>query len=153
MQPSDATIEFTPAEREMIERRQRQAQAELARIAAADTLEEQQRLGTEAWARLIERPRAARRVEASRRRTPAPARPTRPGRVVVKRRARAARTTTPSRGDPDDDPDEPPGHPWRSWRDAWALTWAERQPVLWRFRAARCRLLEIREAIRLGVDR
>jgi hypothetical protein len=59
-------------------------------------------------------------------------RPTRSGRVIVKRRSRSTRTTTPSRGDPDDDPDE------RS-EQTWALTFVDRAPVLWRFRAARCR--------------
>jgi hypothetical protein len=53
---------------------------------------------------------------------------------------------------PDRPGHESPGHPWRR-GDPWALQLAERQPVLWRFRAARCRTLEIRESIRLGVDR
>jgi hypothetical protein len=135
---SSTSIDLTPEE---IEEKQRQTQATLKRIAAADTLQEQQRVGNQVWAEMVERPRAARRIQAAR--TPRivhESRPTRPGRVTVKRRARAARTTTPSRGDPDDDPSDPPGHPWRSRRDPWALTWAERQPVLWRFGAARCRL-------------
>ena len=38
-------------------------------------------------------------------RRPAPSRPARAGRAVVKRRTRGPRTSTPARGDPDDDPD------------------------------------------------
>jgi hypothetical protein len=130
---------LTPDELEAFKRRRRQQQAAIERIAAAATLEESQRIGDELWAEHVERPRAARRIETARRVAPAATRPTRPGRVTVKRRARAARTTTPSRGDPDDDPDE----------QTWALTFVDRAPVLWRFRAARCRYMEWRE----GVDR
>jgi hypothetical protein len=138
LEASTTTIELTPAEREAFEERQRKMQAGIERMAAAST-DEQQRIGDQLWAEAIERPRAARRIETARRVAPAATRPTRPGRVTVKRRARAARTTTPSRGDPDDDPDE----------QTWALTFVDRAPVLWRFRAARCRYMEWRE----GVDR
>jgi hypothetical protein len=138
VKPSTASIDFTPAEREAAEDRQRQTQAALERIAAAGTLQEQQRIGDQVWAELIERPRASRRIEAARKpRILHQSRPTRPGRVTVKRRARAARTSTPSRGDPDDDPDE----------QTWALTFVDRAPVFWRLRALRCHLLEIREAV------
>jgi hypothetical protein len=130
---------FTPEELAALEEKQRRTQAALEWIAAADTLEEQQRRGDRVWAEQVERPRAARHIESARRVAPAATRPTRPGRVTVKRRARAARTTTPSRGDPDDDPDE----------QTWALTFVDRAPVLWRFRAAHCRYMEWRE----GVDR
>ena len=123
----------------------RRTQAGLKRIAAAATLQEQQRIGAQVWVERVERPRAARRIEAARRVVLASARPTRPGRVTVKRRSRAAGTATPSRGDPDD-PDEPG-------EQTWALTFVDRAPALWRVRAARCRLLEVREAIRMGVDR
>jgi hypothetical protein len=37
--------------------------------------------------------------------------------------------------------------------DPLELTWAERQPALWRVRDARCRVLEAREAIWMGIDR
>ena len=81
------------------------------------------------------------------RRVPAPAaRPTRPGRVTIVRRARTTTTAAPTRGSPDDDPDEPG-------EQTWALTFVDRAPVFWRLRDARCRLLEMREAIRMGVDR
>jgi hypothetical protein len=138
-------LNFTPEE---AEEHLRRSQADLGRLAATDTPEEQRRIGAQVWAERIERPRAARRIQAARRvrRSGHQSRPTRPRRVVVKRRVRAARTTTPSRGDPDDDPDE-------SSEETWALTFVDRAPVLWRFRAARCRLLEAREAIRMGVDR
>jgi hypothetical protein len=117
--------------REFLERRQRQSQADL------------ERHGADWWWReYIERPRAARRIETAQRVAPAVSRPTRPGRITVKRRARAARTSTPSRGDPDDDPDEPS-------EQTWALTFVDRAPVFWRFGAARCRFMEWRE----GVDR
>jgi hypothetical protein len=89
---------------------------------------------------------------------------------VYKARRRAARSprrrrpasprtqAKPKRGErskssSSDDPGGEPPHPWRRRRDPWALTWAERQPLIWRLRAARCRLLEIREAFRMGVDR
>jgi hypothetical protein len=129
-------LNFTPAEVEELERR---SQAEMEWIAAADTLEEQQRRGDRVWAETIVRPRAARRIETARRVAPATTRPTRPGRVTVKRRSRAARTATP-RGDPDDDPDEPGEH-------TWALTFVDRAPVLWRFRVTRCRYMEWREGV------
>jgi hypothetical protein len=82
------------------------------------------------------------RLESARTRRPQRAgRPTRPGRVTVVRRSKLSkRTSAPTRGSPDDDPD--PGEPW-------ALTWVDRAPVVWRLRAAHCRLLELRE----GVDR
>jgi hypothetical protein len=148
VQPSTRTIEFSPAEREAFEERQRQWQATLERIAAAPTLEEGQRIGDAWWREHIEQPRAARRIETARRLAPAAARPTRPGRVTVKRRARATRTTTPSRGDPDDDPHEPDpfdrpldqlleGLRWHA-RDAYRLIPGELgEPDRWR---ARCPL-------------
>jgi hypothetical protein len=103
MEASTVSIEFTPAERERIEERQRKTQVAFERMATA-SLEAQQRIGDKLWAETIERPRAARRIETARRVAPAVSRPTRAGRVTVKRRARAARTATPIRGDPDDDP-------------------------------------------------
>jgi hypothetical protein len=142
---SRASIYSTQADHEAFEERQRQLEAEIERMAAAETLEEQQRIGERAWANAVERPRAARRIGTARMHSPAQRRPTRPGRVVVARRTRTSTKTAPTRGDPDDDPSEPPGHPWQ--RDPWQLTWAERVPVVWRFRAARCRLLEIREGV------
>jgi hypothetical protein len=136
MKPSTRTIEFLSAEREALEQRQLKMQAGIERMAAAPTLDEQQRLGDQLWVETVERPRAARRIETARRVAPAATRPTRPGRVTVKRRARATRTATP-RGDPDDDPDE----------QTWALTFVDRAPVFWRFRAARCRYMEWREGV------
>jgi hypothetical protein len=132
-------LDFTPEE---VEERQRRTQAALEWIAAADTLEEQQHIGGRLWAEHVEGPRATRRVETARRVAPVATRPTRPERATrIGRTKAAARTTTPARGDPaeDDDPHDGP----------WALTWFDRAPVLWRLRAARCRLLEIRT----GVDR
>jgi hypothetical protein len=76
----------------------------------------------------------------------AASRPRGSGRPAVRR---SAQRSSARSGDSGDDPGEPPGHPWRSRRDPWALTWAERLPVVWRFRAARCRPFERRE----GVDR
>jgi hypothetical protein len=131
---------LTPDELEAIKQRMDREQAAIERMAAAPTLEEQQRIGGELWAEHVERPRAARRIETARRVAPAATRPTRPGRVTVKRRARAARTTTPSRGDPHDDPDEPA-------EQTWALTFVDRAPVFWRFRAVRCRYVEWREGV------
>jgi hypothetical protein len=115
-------------------------QAEIERIAAANTLEEQQRIGDQLWAEHVERPRAARRVQTARKVAPTTTRPTRPGRVTVKRRSRSTKTGTPTRGDPDGDPDPPGGQ-------TWALTFVDRTPVFWRLRALRCRLLEIREGV------
>jgi hypothetical protein len=146
MKNPQTSIAAQPAE---IEEQQRRTQAALKRIASARTLEEQERIADREWTEMVERPRAARRVETARRVAPAVARPTRPGRITVKRRARAARTTTPSRGDPDDDPDEPSDPFERSvdrlleglrWhlRDAYRLIPAERdEPDRWR---ARCPL-------------
>jgi hypothetical protein len=142
LEASTTTIELTPAEREAFEERQRKMQAGIERMAAANTLETQQRIGDRLWAEHVERPRAARRVQTARKVAPTTTRPTRPGRVTVKRRSRSARTGTPTRGDPDDgdpEPDEP----------RWALTFVDRAPVFWRLRATRCRYMEWRE----GVDR
>lgn len=72
--------------------------------------------------------------------TPAPPTPVIRPRSTSKRRSRAARTATPSRGDPDD------GEPHQE--DPWALTAVDRGRFLWRLRALRCRLLEIREGVR-----
>jgi hypothetical protein len=68
------------------------------------------------------------------------------GRPAV-RRERSSSSSRSSGQDPGDG-DDPP-HPWRPRRDAWALRWADRASLVWRFRAACCRLHEIRE----GVDR
>jgi hypothetical protein len=53
---SSTSIDLTPEE---IEEKQRQTQATLKRIAAADTLQEQQRVGNQVWAEMVERPHAA----------------------------------------------------------------------------------------------
>jgi hypothetical protein len=108
LEASTTSIGFTPAEREAFEEQQRKMEAAIERMAAAVTLEESQRIGDQLWAEHVERPRAARRVETARRVAPSTTRPTRPGRVVVKRRSRSAKTGTPSRGDPDDGDPEPP---------------------------------------------
>jgi hypothetical protein len=133
MQPASCTIQA-------LEEQQRKMQAGIERMAAASTLEEQQRIGDQLWAEYVERPRGVRRVQTARRVAPSTSRPTRPGRVVVNRRSRSAKTGTPTRGDPDDDPE--PGDPW-------ALTFVDRAPFFWRCRVARCRYMEWRE----GVDR
>jgi hypothetical protein len=132
---------FTPHELEAIKQRMEREQAAIERMAGAVTLEEQQRIGDELWAETVERPRATRRIETARRAAPAATRPTRPGRVTVKRRARASRTATPSRGDPDDGDPEPADG------SLWALTFVDRAPVLWRCRAAHCRYMEWREGV------
>lgn len=134
MQPSSTSIEFTSAEREALELRLREDEALVLKMAASSR-EESQRLGEKFFHELAapRRVQAARRVAAT---TPAK----RPGQAVAKRRRRAVRTSTPSRGDPEDADPEP---------DPWALGFVDRAPLLWRVRALRCRLLEIRE----GVDR
>jgi hypothetical protein len=132
-------LNFTPQE---VEERLRRTEAGLEWIAAAATLEEQQRRGTWSWAERVERPRAARRIDTARRPAPAPRRPTRPERATrIAHTKAAARTATPSRGDPDGDEDSDDG--------PWALSFVDRAPFLWRFRALRCRLHELWE----GVDR
>jgi hypothetical protein len=108
LEASTTSIDFTSAEREALEERQRKMQAGIERMAAAATLEQQQRIGDQLWAEHVERPRAARRVQRARRVAPSTTRPTRPGRVVVRRRSRSAKRGTPSRGDPDDGDSEPP---------------------------------------------
>jgi hypothetical protein len=105
LEASTTSIDFASAE---CEERQRKMQAGIERMAAASTLEEQQRIGDQLWAEYVERPRGARRVQTARRVAPSTSRPTRPGRVVVKRRSRSAKTGTPTRGDPDDGDSEPP---------------------------------------------
>jgi hypothetical protein len=63
----------------------------------------------------------------------------------------SANSTRSSRGSPDDNDggsEPPPATHWGQ-RDPWALSFVDRAPLLWRSRALRCRLLEIRE----GVDR
>jgi hypothetical protein len=73
-------------------------------------------------------------------------------RPATNARRRGSRRGQRASSSSSDDPSDPPPSR-RSRRDPWALTLVDRAPVLWRFRAARSRLLEIREAIRMGVDR
>ncbi len=131
-------LNFTPDE---VDQRLRRTQAGLRRIAAASTLQEQQRIGAQVWVEWVERPRAARRVQAARRVAPVPPVQRMPGHSLAapreRREASSSRTSgqDPGDGDPDDGP--------------WALSLVDRAPFLWRLRTLRCRLLEIRE----GVDR
>lgn len=82
------------------------------------------------------RPRTTARPRAS------GARPSvRPVRVATPRERRDASSSRSSGRDPGADGDPEP--------DPWALSLVDRAPFLWRIRALRCRLLEIRE----GVDR
>jgi hypothetical protein len=132
MQPSSQSIEFTAAERRELALRERETQRVLARLAATATLKEQEELADELCPKHDAWIQGRNRVQASRRVAPAAARPTRPGRVAVKRRARAGRTTTPTRGDPDDgDPDPAPPRRLDGRRDieAWV---AERREALTR---------------------
>jgi hypothetical protein len=73
-------------------------------------------------------------------------------RQATNARTRGSRRGSRASSSSSDDPSDPPPSR-RPRRDPWALTLIDRAPILWRFRAARCRLLEIREAIRMGVDR
>jgi hypothetical protein len=125
-------VKLTPADCARIEEKRRKVEAEIDRMGDAATLEEQQRMGDRLWAEHVEKPRGARRVQTARRVAPSSARPTRPGRVAVKRRSRSMKTGTPTRGDPDDgDPEPPPPRRVDGRRDieAWA---AERRDVLTR---------------------
>jgi hypothetical protein len=147
VKPSSGSIEFTPAERAALEEKQRRLQDAIEWIARADTPEEQERRGGRAWSEQVERPRAARRFEAARRpRTVAVVVPTRTaGAVATPRERRDSSSSRSSGQDPGDDSDPDDG--------CWALSFVDRAPFLWRFRALRCRILEAREAIRMGVDR
>ena len=58
MKPSSTSIDFTPAEREAYEERQRRMQAAIERMAAAPTLEESQQIGARVWDEYVEQPRA-----------------------------------------------------------------------------------------------
>jgi hypothetical protein len=141
MQPSTRTIEFSPAEREAFEQRQRQWQATLERIAAAPTLEESQRIGEAWWRENIEQPRAARRIKAARQPRVIAVIMPRP-RAREQRPAATRRTSSSSRTasqDPGSDPDPDDG--------PWALSLVDRAPFLWRFRALRCRFREWREGV------
>jgi hypothetical protein len=112
---STRSIEFTEAEREAFERRQRRAQADFERMAAAGTPEERERIAGMMWARDVEKPRMARRIEQARkpklaaivRARPAPRRTN--GRSGHPRahatRSSAASGDSPDPGDPD--PAEP----------------------------------------------
>jgi hypothetical protein len=107
LEESRRRLNFTPEELAAFEERQRRSAAAFERMAATTTLEQQQqRLGEQLWAEMVEQPRAARRIRQARRVAPSPSRPTRPARASNIGRAKAAvRTSTPSRGDPDDDPE------------------------------------------------
>jgi hypothetical protein len=140
MKASTRTIEFTAAERAEIKLRMRKSDEVIARLAATATLEEQERLAKQlcpqhdAWIRGRNR---VQRASARRGATIAP----RPRPVATPRERRDASSSRTSGQDPGGDPDPDDG--------PWALSFVDRAPFLWRVRAFRCRLLEIRG----GVDR
>lgn len=110
MQPSTPTIEFTEAERKALAERQRRDEEFLLHVANLPAKECERRCRQRLQTRLA-RGRGMIRITRSRTVGPRPAaRPTRPARASRIGRNRAAvRTSTPSRGDPDDDPDQEPG--------------------------------------------
>jgi hypothetical protein len=117
MKLSTTSIDFTPAERAEYERRQREYEKLIARLAATETLEEQQRLADELCPRFDDWVRGRNRIQAVRRtRTrPVAARaPRRTSRPSRRPRAQATRSSAASgdSGVGDSDPEPPwlPGH-------------------------------------------
>jgi hypothetical protein len=128
VQLSGSTIKLTAAERAVLAKKERRAQAEFERMAAAATPEERERIAARLWFEQVERPRAARRIKAARRQTPArPVLMMRARTSAAPREHRAASSSRSSGQDPgSDDPDpEPPPRPLagpsprfsRPWRD------------------------------------
>ena len=131
-------------DRRSFEERQRKTEALLLRMADS-TPEERERLAGEFFYRL----RAGRRLQKVRRKAPTPPVQRVAARTQAAPRERRDSSSSRSSGqDPGESGDEPPGHPWRSRRDPWALTWADRAPLIWRLAAARCCLHEIRQGVR-----
>ena len=125
LEATRAKLNLTPEEREAFEERQRRLQAEIERWAAAETLEESQRMADRWWIEHIERPRAARRIAAARR---AKTRPVRLVAVIRPRsrgagrpRAAAARSSAASGDSGDDSDSEPPAA--IRWRWASEASW------------------------------
>ena len=126
-QPSSRSIELTPEQVESLEelrrkftqeelaelaRREAQVQAELAWVADADTLEEQQRRGDRAWAEHVERPRAESRIrEARRPRVVAVSVPSAAGAQAAPRERRDSSSSRSSGQDPGGDDPPPPARP------------------------------------------
>jgi hypothetical protein len=131
---------FTPEQIAEIKRRERESQKVLERLAATETLEEQQRLANEICPSFDDWIKGRNRVLST------PARRPRTVAAIVPRGARTQaaprerRESSSSRSsgqDPGDDPDpEQDDRPW-------ALGFVDRAPFLWRIRAVRCRLLEL----------
>jgi hypothetical protein len=110
-----ASLQFTRAERRRLARKAARAEAELIRIAALPP-EESGRAADALWRRNVTQPGVLRRARL---RVRTLTRPNRPRRTVLIARSRAAvRTTTPSRGDPND-PDPDPDRGLRRNGDGW----------------------------------
>ena len=110
---SSTSLQFTAADRKAAEQRQGEIDAELARMAAADSVEEMEEIADRSWRRSVERLRAIRRARATRRRAaPVVTTHVRP-REREHRPAETRRSSSSSRtsgSDPGDDPDPDPEH-------------------------------------------
>jgi hypothetical protein len=125
LEATRARLNLTPEERdELLERNARTIDW----IAAADTPEEQERRGAQAWAEQVERPRMARRIAAAFRaklRPVAARAPRRTNGPAGRPRAAATRSSSRSGDSPDDGDSEPPPprqqpptvRPWSTGRD------------------------------------
>jgi hypothetical protein len=106
---STATIEFTPAERAEIKRRQREGEKLIARLAATETLEEQEHLADELWPQFDDWIRGRNRIQATPTRRPrlVPVIRPRTGQRAREHRPAATRRSSSSSSTSSSDPGEP----------------------------------------------
>jgi hypothetical protein len=107
---STPTIEFTAAEREEYERRQHEYEKLVARLAATETLEQQEQLADELCPRFDAWIRGRNRIQAVRRTRTRPVAvraPRRTNSSSGRPRAQAARSSAASGDSPDGEPGEP----------------------------------------------